>query len=274
MTDHTISGGGGIALHVSEHGNPSGKPILFIHGWSQAQLCWANQYEAPELSGFRLLGLDLRGHGMSERPADREAYTDGDLWADDIAAVIEELDLDRPILVGWSYGGVVIGDYLRRFGAERIGGINLVAAAVVLGSDAFGTLIGPGFLDHAPAACTPNLAENIQAVRSLLRSCTAEPLPADAFETCLAFTMVVPPWVRGYLLQREVNCASTYGAANTRLLLTHGRADTFVLPAMSEFILDQCPHAATSWYEGVGHAPFLERPDQFNRELADFAKAD
>ena len=43
---------------------------------------------------------------------------------------------------------------------------------------------------------------------------------------------------------------------------------------MSEFILEQCPHAEPSWCEGVRHAPSLENPDRFDRELADFAKAD
>lgn len=273
MTSHTIAGGGGVRLHVSEHGDRSGKAILLIHGWSQSQLCWTKQYEAAELSGFRLLGLDLRGHGMSERPATRQDYANGDLWADDIAAVIDELHLERPILVGWSYSGFVIGDYLRKFGADRIAGINLVAAAVVLGPDAFGTLIGPGFLDHAPAASTPDLAENIRAIRSFLRCCTAEPLSTDDFETCLAFNMAVPPWVRGSLIQRELNFGSVYGAANTRLLVTHGRKDTVVLPAMSEFILDRCRHAQASWYDDVGHAPFMESQARFNRELSGFAGA-
>ena len=75
-----------------------------------------------------------------------DQYTDGDKWADDIEAVIDELALDRPILVGWSYGGYIISDYIHRRGQDRISGINFVAAAVVLGPKAFGPLIGPGFL--------------------------------------------------------------------------------------------------------------------------------
>ena len=52
------------------------------------------------------------------------------------------------------------------------------------------------------------------------------------------------------------------------LLVSQGRADTVVLPAMAEHILATCPTAEASWYEGVGHAPHLEEPERFNRELA------
>jgi pimeloyl-ACP methyl ester carboxylesterase len=273
MTNHTISGSGGVALHISEHGDSGGKPILLIHGWSQSELCWTKQYQASELSGFRLLGLDLRGHGMSGHPTAAEDYSDGDKWADDIAAVIAELDLERPILVGWSYAGFVISDYLRKHGGNGIGGINLVAAAVILRPDAFGTLIGPGFLEHAPTACSSDLSESIPAVRAFLRACTAVPLSAEDYETCLAFNMVVPHWVRGFLVQRELDFSAVLRDCNLPLKLTHGRADNVVLPAMTEHILGQYSDAKVSWYDDVGHAPFLERPERFNRELADFANS-
>ena len=70
------------------------------------------------------------------------------LWADDVAAIIDELRLDRTVLVGWSYGTFVICDYVRAHGQDRIAALNFVEGAVKLGEAAFGTLIGPGFLDH------------------------------------------------------------------------------------------------------------------------------
>ena len=273
MLSHSVTGGGGTAIHVAEAGDPGGPPILFIHGWSQAHLCWGRHFGGAELGGFRLLAMDLRGHGMSDRPDRAEDYADGALWADDVAAVIDGLRLERPVLVGWSYGGLVVGDYLSKYGAGGISGVNLVGAAVVLGPEAFGTLIGPGFLDHAPTACSPDLAESIGAVRALLHACTAEEMSPEDFETCLAFTMVVPPRVRGYLLDRSLDFRPVYERAGTRLLVSHGRADTFVLPAMAEEIEARCPEARMAWYDGVGHAPFLEAPERFNSDLARFASA-
>jgi non-heme chloroperoxidase len=126
MKIHTVRGGGGLRLHVREWGRADGPPILLIHGFSQNHLCWAKQYESALADEFRLVAFDLRGHGMSEAPLEPEHYTYGDLWADDVAAIIDELGLDRPVLVGWSYGAFVIGDYVRAYGQDRIAGIDFV----------------------------------------------------------------------------------------------------------------------------------------------------
>ncbi len=63
---------------------------------------------------FRLVALDLRGHGLSDKPLD--GYADSKMWADDIHAVIRALRLDHPVLCGWSYGALVILDYIRHYG--------------------------------------------------------------------------------------------------------------------------------------------------------------
>src|SRR5689334_5818791 len=97
----TVAGAGGLRLHVRQWGDPAAAPILFLHGWSQNHLCWAGQYESALAGRFRLVACDLRGHGMSEAPLEPEHYTDGTRWAGDVAAIINQLGLDRPVLVGW-----------------------------------------------------------------------------------------------------------------------------------------------------------------------------
>src|SRR5512132_1604690 len=154
---YEVRGGGGLRLHVREWGNADGPPILFIHGWSQSHLCWARQYHSALAEEFRLVAYDLRGHGMSQAPLEPEHYSDATLWADDVAAIIDQLHLDRAVLVGWSYGGFIICDYVRAHGQDRIGAVDLVAGAVMLGPGAFGTLVGPGFLDHVPDATARDL---------------------------------------------------------------------------------------------------------------------
>ena len=68
MPIHTITGGGGLQLAVHEYGQPHGKPMLLIHGFSQCHLVWSKQYQSPLADEFRLVCLDNRGHGMSEKP--------------------------------------------------------------------------------------------------------------------------------------------------------------------------------------------------------------
>jgi non-heme chloroperoxidase len=264
---HTVTGGGGVKLHVREWGDPGAPPILLIHGWSQNHLCWAKQYESALRDEFRLVAYDLRGHGMSDAPLEPEHYTDEKLWADDVAAIMDELRLDRPVLVGWSYGAFVICDYVRAHGTDRIAGIEFVEGAVKLGEAAFGTLIGPGFLDHFAHATADDLPTNIWAMRAFLRVCTAKPMPAEELETALCWNIVVPARVRAALAAREIDGDDVLRALDVPLLVTHGRADSVVMPAMAEHVLATCPTAEASWYEAVAHAPHLEAPERFNREL-------
>ena len=268
-TIHTVRGGGGLRLHVREWGKPDGPPILFIHGWSQSHLCWAKQYQSALAEEFRLVAYDLRGHGMSEAPLEPEHYTDGQLWADDVAAIIDQLRLDRPVLVGWSYGAFVICDYLRAHGQDRIAAIDFVGGAVTLGEAAFGTLIGPGFLDHFADATADDLPTNIRGMRALVKGCAGHAVPGrgvrDAAVLGHGRAGADPRQPR-----RPARSTATTCCAPSRcpLLVTHGRADTVVLPAMAEHVLATCPTAEASWYDGVGHTAFLEEPERFNRELA------
>jgi non-heme chloroperoxidase len=268
MQVHTVTGGGGVRLHVREWGRADGPPILFIHGWSQNHLCWERQYESALRDEFRLVAYDLRGHGMSEAPAGPGPYTDSGLWADDLAAIIDQLGLERAVLAGWSYGAFVICDYLRAYGQDRVAAINFVEGAVKLGEAAFGTLIGPGFLDHFADATADDLPANIRGMRGFVRACLVKPVAAEDFETALCWNMAVAPRVRASLGAREIDDDDVLRDLGVPLLVTQGRSDTVVLPAMAEHILATCPTAEASWYDGVGHVPHLEEPGRFNRELA------
>ncbi|TFH87295.1 alpha/beta hydrolase [Billgrantia azerbaijanica] len=271
-TKHTIAGGDKLRLHVREWGNATGIPILFIHGWSGSHLAWRYQYESALTDEFRIVALDLRGHGMSEAPLEAGNYTEAPLWADDIAAIIEELDLDRPVLVGWSYGGFVIGDYVRAYGCEAISGVNFAGGGVKLNEAALSTLYGPGFLGHVEGATQLDLPTNIEAIRQFVRALVASPMTPEDFDYTLAYNVVVPPEVRGALLAREIDHGDVLQAMRVPVLVTQGEVDQHVLPAMAEHILQVCPTAKGSWYEGVAHMPFLENPRRFNAELAKFAR--
>jgi non-heme chloroperoxidase len=270
IATHEVRGGGGLRLHVREWGTRDGPSLLLIHGWSQSQLCWTRQVEGPLSQRFHIVTFDNRGHGMSEKPLDADRYLDARLWADDIAAVIDRVRLDRPVLVAWSYGGFIATDYVRAHGEGAIAGINLVGGAVMLRPPSFDH-IGPGFLGNAPDACGPDLATNIAAIRRFLEACTARSLSPDDWTTALACTMVVPPEVRGALISRKIDADDVLSTLTIPVLVTHGRADAIILPSMAEHVLDVCRTAVPSWYDGVGHLPFLEDPARFDQELDDFA---
>jgi pimeloyl-ACP methyl ester carboxylesterase len=176
------------------------------------------------------------------------------------------------VLVGWSYGPFVVADYVRAYGQERIAAIEFVGGAVKLGPAAFGTLIGPGFLDHFADLTSDDLPTNIRGMRAMVNGFAAKALPPDAVETLLCSGMAVAAAIRANLGARELDCDDVLRALEVPLLVTQGREDRVVLPAMAEHILATCPTAEVSWYEGVGHVPFLEEPERFNRELAELTR--
>ena len=130
MRHYSVTGGGGTRLNVVETGDPAGRPIVFLHGWSQSHAAWQRQLQSPALRGFRLVAVDLRGHGDSDKPVD--GYGESAWWAADLDAVCATLALERPVLVVWSYAGYVIADYLRARGDAALGGIVFVDATTDL----------------------------------------------------------------------------------------------------------------------------------------------
>ncbi|HEV2697686.1 MAG TPA: alpha/beta hydrolase, partial [Terriglobales bacterium] len=148
MKIQRISGGAGVQLHVMETGNQNGRPILFLHGGSQCSLQWSRQMNSSLAESYRLVALDMRGHGLSDKP--RDAYNDSKLWADDIHAVVQTLELDNPVLSGWSYGPLLILDYIRHYGDAAIGGIQFVGAVTKLGIEEAMSVLTPEFLGVVP----------------------------------------------------------------------------------------------------------------------------
>lgn len=267
VTSHTVTGGGGISLRVDETGNRTGRPIVFIHGYSQSRLAWDKQMDSALADAYRLVAVDNRGHGASDKP--REAYDDPRLWADDVQGVIDALGLDEPVLVGWSYGGVVISDYLQVHGERDIAAANFVGAVSSVGPAAR-SVTGEEFLALYPGFASTDAEESVHALETLVDLCVAGDLrPQDRYYM-LGFNVIVPPYVRAGLQFREIEHDEVLRDLDIPVLLTHGEEDRIVLPAAADDHLDLIPNAEVSWYPGVGHSPFWEAPDRFNTELRDF----
>jgi len=272
MSMHTITGGGGLQLAVHEYGQPHGQPIVLIHGFSACHLIWSKQYQSRLADEFRLVCLDNRGHGMSEKPTAHEHYTQGERWADDVQAVITALALRKPILAGWSYGGFIINDYLAKYGQDTIGGLNYVCAGVLLGVEKAANTFGSDLTDYFAGLCSENLEDNIRALRPFLRAIFEKQPSQDEFEVLVAFNMVVPSAVRLGLASRTIDRDAVMQALTVPVLVTQGEQDGLVLASHTAHLLSCIPHAQASVYAGVGHAPPIEEPERFNRELAAFAR--
>ena len=78
-----ITSSDGTPLCVYETGNPQGRPLLFIHGFSQSYAVFKRQFESDLAKDFRIVAFDLRGHGCSGKPWSETAYAGTKIWADD-----------------------------------------------------------------------------------------------------------------------------------------------------------------------------------------------
>ena len=268
MKHHTITGGGGTRLHLVEAGDPRAPSILFLHGASQSWLTWDRQMRSELARRYRLVAMDLRGHGASERPGD--GYDDSRRWAADVDAAIRELELDRPILCGWSYGPLVILDYIRHYGEERIGGIHLVGAVTKLGSEAAAAVLTAEFLALLPGLFSSDVGESVRGLESLLRLCfTRDPEASDLY-TMLGFSVSVPPFVRQALLTRVIDNDDLLPTIAKPVLITHGALDAIVRPEVVARHRAGLAHAQIHIMPDVGHAPFWDDAASFNRRLGAF----
>jgi non-heme chloroperoxidase len=258
----------GLAIAAQDWGNPAGPEILFIHGFMQSQLSWARQVASDLAREFRMVAYDLRGHGDSAKPLERDRYRSGKVWADEVAAVIRAAGLLRPVLVGWSYAGRVIADYLETYGSGGIAGIDFVNART--NSDP--RFAGAFSSRHLTELVAEDLTTRIAATRTFLHACFSRQPSQDEFETMLAFNMMVPREVRAAMSGREFDGDAIFRRLSVPALVTFGTEDKILTLEGARHAATVIPGARLSLYDGIGHAPFWEDTPRFNAELAEFVR--
>lgn len=113
----------GTEIYYKDWG--SGQPVVFSHGWPLNSDSWEAQMMFLASNGYRVIAHDRRGHGRSSQPWDGN---DMDTYADDLAELIERLDLKEAVLLGFSTGGGEVARYMGRHGAARVAKLGLISA--------------------------------------------------------------------------------------------------------------------------------------------------
>ncbi len=263
----------GVPLCVAEAGNPTGPPLVFIHGYSQTYAVFKRQFESDLARDYRLLALDLRGHGCSGKPWSESAYASARPWADDIAALLKSKDVTRPLLVGWSAGGYWIADYVREYGPAGLAGIVLAGSHGGLMS----AEINPALPEMSKAiraanqGYPPDIAQALARAEQFVPLMSVRPLPDDLNRIMYAATLMLPAYARRAMATRTLENADLVPRLGLPVLFIHGDQDRGATPEQMRALAARLPDARVSVYADTGHATFAEDPVRFNRELAEFA---
>lgn len=259
----------GVTIAIQESGNPAGPPIVFIHGLLGSHLNWDKQVNSPKLQGYRLISYDMRGHGLSGKPEDAESYRDGRRWADDLDTVLKATDAKKPILVGWSLGGVVISDYLAAYGDEKLAGVVYVDGVVELNAK----LLKSHPKVYAGLA-SDDLTVHLDTVRTFLALCFNTQPDRPTFERLLS-NAAMASWIMTRTTpSMTVSAIEGLPKARVPVLMLYGAKDDLVQvkPTIAR-ARELNPAIQVKIYANSGHAPFLEEAPRFNRDLAAFRDA-
>src|SRR5262249_54430178 len=139
-----------------------GEPVVLIHGWlSSARVNWA----LPGISGhlakdYRVIALDVRGHGLSDKPAKEEAY--GPELVKDVVRLLDHLKIKKAHIVGYSMGGIIAGNFIARHPdrvlSGTLGGMGWLKAGG-LGQHSFEWIVKRGRPARAQDLCGQSLAK-------------------------------------------------------------------------------------------------------------------
>jgi len=265
MTARSVDAPDGVRITVDDAGRAGGPSIVFVHGFGQSRASFASVLGGPLTATHRLVAMDLRGHGDSDKPAGEGAYASERL-GDDLHAVIEGLALRRSVVVAWSYGGVVLGEYLRRRGSGALGGVLLVAAAMQVGKPAR-DLFGHVMMSNARGLLADDDTVYAAAARAFVRGCPASPLDTLTVERAVETMLRVPVHARRSLLFHSGDYLPEIGRCTAPVATIHGALDEVVSPRMSELVGMTVPGCESSLVPDVGHMPWLEAPDAFDASL-------
>jgi 3-oxoadipate enol-lactonase len=249
----------GVRLAYDDLGK--GPAILFVHGFMFDRTMWRDQVVA--LEGWRRIAPDLRGMGMSEAP---EGGYGMSVYADDLAALLDAVDVERTVLCGLSMGGYVAFEFLRRYRGR-------VAALVVLDARA-----------EADTA-ERKAGRNDMIVR--VRNGDARTLAEELAPEFLAESASADVRRRLETMMRRTPVAGLVGAleamrdrpdstpllqsiANLPTLLLIGRHDTRTPRASMQAMADQIPDATFTVLSGAGHVPPVESPEETTGALRRF----
>ncbi len=262
----------GTYLHVKDMGE--GHPVILIHGWPLTGDMWEYQTLALLEAGYRVITYDRRGFGHSTHTAHGYDY---DTFADDLADIIEHLELDGFCLVGFSMGGGEIVRYLSRYGTGKVMGAALISSVVPY------LLKDPSNEDGVDETIFEKMEQDIREDRfAFLQSfakqfygvgLVSRPVSQALMDWTFALAMMAGPLA-------TIRCIEAFSRTDFRhdmenitipTLVIHGTDDkTVPIDVSGRKAAASISGARLIEYEGEPHGLFATAPHRLNSDLLAF----
>lgn len=268
--NHRIEVEKDVSLFVQDWGK--GQSIIFISGWPFDHRSWEYQFNTLPQHGFRCLGIDMRGFGMSDRPWGIYNY---DIFARDVQIVLEKLQITNALLVGHSMGGAISLHYAATYGTKHISKVILCGAAAPRLSQTF----------DFPYGMTQ------QALQDLLELCYTDRAKllttfGDIFfytPTSLSAELKEWFWITGMASSpyATIECIKLFQTADLRsdmekitipTLIAHGATDKVCAYDLGKTLHAHIKNSRMITFEKSGHGLFYDEREKFNETIINFAR--
>ena len=252
-----------ITIGYSDHG--VGLPIVYLHAFPLNRTMWATQ-EHLLSSQFRIIAIDLRGHGESDAPLWRYTLEQS---ADDVRALLDHLEIQQALFVGLSMGGYILFSFYRKYAARvkgliladtraqadteegKNGRFQLAQIAYKKGPSAIADNMIPKLLSPATIQTNPDL---VRQVRAMIEGNQISGIAGDL--------MAMAERPDSVPLLSQITCP-------TQIIV--GELDQATPPSDAKLMVNQIPNARLTIIPNAAHLANLEQPEAFNHIVSAFA---